>query len=375
MIFMYQSWIGFRNSVIGFMYRNIAKPFFFLQDPEEVHDRAILTGKFLGSTCLTRFLTRLVFNYSNEMLEQNLLGIRFSNPVGLAAGFDKNAELASILPEVGFGFLELGSMTFEAYEGNTKPRLKRYKKSQSLWVNYGLKNVGIGKILLCLKRKQVAVPLGISVARTNAKKTADLKIGIKDVQSSFKVLGDFGTYHTINISCPNNHGGEPFTEAKRLEALLKEIPKSTSPRFLKLPAEVSKKELDALATVAKKYGIKGFICSNLGKKDLKKNITEGNVPEHGGISGKPVYERALENVRYLYEKYSKDFVIVFCGGIFTAEDAYKAIRAGASLLQLITGMIYRGPGVVSEINQGLVHLLQRDGFNSISQAIGVDAKN
>lgn len=360
-----------RNEIIHFFYKSIFKPIAFANDPEKVHDTMIKAGKFLGSNPITRFLTSIKFCYENPALEQEILGIYFKNPIGLSAGFDKNAELTQILPYVGFGFEEVGTITGEPCEGNAKPRLWRAINSKSLVVYYGLKNDGAEKLSAKLKNMTFNFPIGISIGKTNSKTTVDTDRGIKDYLKAYRLFENIGDYYTINISCPNTFGGEPFTDPTRLEKLLAAISneKRTKPIFIKMPADLKKQDLDQLIEVARKYRIDGFISTNLTKDRNNSKIVD-EVPEHGGLSGKVVEELSNSQIEYLYRKCGKEFVIIGCGGVFSAEDAYKKIKLGASLIQMITGMIYEGPQVISEINRGLVSLLREDGYANISEAVG-----
>lgn len=363
-----------RNSIERAGYKLFAKPIFFKQDPEDVHDMMTKRGVFLGRHWLTRSITGLMFRYSNKMLEQDILGIHFKNPIGLSAGFDKNAQLTDILPEVGFGFAELGSITGEPCEGNPRPRLWRLPKSQSLVVFYGLKNDGCEAIAERLRKKTFKIAIGTSVAKTNNKETVDVDKGVADYVKAFKKTADIGDYTTINISCPNTFGGEPFTDPVKLEKLLSATDKVkiSKPVFIKFSPDLSKKKLDSLLEVVKKHKIDGFVCTNLTKKRDNPKILDDNVPEKGGISGKAVQDLTDDQISYIYKKTKGKYVIMGVGGVSSAEDAYKKVKAGASLIQMITGMIYEGPQVISEINLGLVKLLKKDGFKNISEAIGKD---
>ncbi len=356
--------------ILKFFYKNLLKKILFLRDPEKVHNRFIKIGKFLGDNSLFRKLIKSLFYYENKKLEQSILGIKFSNPVGLAAGFDKDAELTDILPSLGFGFEEVGSITGEFCPGNPKPRLWRLKKSKALVVYYGLKSLGRKRIFLKLKHKQFRIPIGISIARTNIKKTVPLQAGIDDYVNSFRTFSGVGDYFTINISCPNTCGGEPFTNSSNLDKLLDELDKiyTKHPIFLKLSPDLSNSELDRIIELSYRHRIHGFICSNLSKKRNFK--LEENIPKNGGISGKVVEDKANNMIKYLYSKTKGNFVIIGVGGIFSAEDAYKKIKLGSSLVQLITGMVFEGPQLIKEINRGLVRLLEEDGFSNISEVVG-----
>ncbi len=365
-----------KNSILQFLYKHILKPILFLIDPEKVHDSMTYFGKALGKFKMTRAMTKMLFFYSHNSLNQEMLGIHFPNPVGLAAGFDKNAELTDILPSVGFGFIEVGSITGKYCEGNPKPRVWRLKKSKALVINYGLKNNGAEEISSRLKSKNFEIPIGISIAKTNDHKTVSTQEGIDDYMISAELFQDVGDYITINISCPNAFGGEPFTDPKKLDLLLREI-KTISinkPLFLKLPSKIPPEDLDQIIDIAQMHEIKGFVCSNLSKDRSSKKIIEKNIPHTGGISGKVTEEDANRLIRNIYKKTKGDSIIIGCGGIFSAEDAYKKIKAGASLVQLITGMIFEGPQLIGQINYGLAKFLKRDGFTSIKDAVGVDIK-
>ncbi len=364
--------IRIRNSILRWKYKWLLKPIFFRNDPEVVHDRMTSVGHFLGKYGFTKILTSLFLNYSDPSLNQNILGINFKNPVGLSAGFDKDAILTDIMPSVGFGFMEIGSITGEYCAGNPKPRLWRLKKSKSLAVYYGLKNQGCESIAERLKNKLFKIPIGVNIAKTNCEDTVDTEKGIEDYFKAYQAFQNIGNYFTINISCPNAFGGQPFTDSKKLDALLHKItsiPK-TKPIFLKLSPDLSTQEIDEIIEVATKYKVDGFICTNLTKNRDNKKILDENIPTVGGLSGKIVGNLSDELIKYIYKKTNKQFVIIGVGGVFSAEDAYKKIKAGASLVELITGMIFEGPQVISEINLGLVKLLKADGYKNISEAVG-----
>ena len=373
---MFDFLIKIRNYILKIVYKYVLKPIFFKFDPEDVHDHMTSIGIFLSKYIITRKLTEVFFQYSNPILEQKILGINFKNPVGLSAGFDKNATLTDILPEVGFGFEEVGSITGEYCSGNPKPRLWRLKKSKSLAVYYGLKNDGCEAISKRLQNKKFKIPIGISIAKTNCKETTDTDKAIEDYFKAYKSFINIGDYFTINISCPNAYGGQPFTDSKKLEVLfdkLLSIPK-TKPIFLKIAPDLNEKEINEIINIAEKFKIDGFVCTNLTKDrnnpKIKANIKDKLITENGGLSGKVVEDLSNEIIKNIYKKTNGKFVIMGVGGVFSAEDAYKKIKAGASLIQLITGMIFEGPQVISEINLGLVKLLKKDGYKNISEAIG-----
>ncbi len=366
----------YRNGIIHGLYRAILKPVFFRNDPEVVHDHLVRIGGKLGKSAIGRGLTADFFDYQDVRLSQHILGIDFKNPVGLSAGFDKNAELTDILPSVGFGFAEVGSITGERCEGNPKPRLWRLPKSKGLVVYYGLKNDGCEAIAQKLVDKTFSIPIGMSVAMTNCEENSVIEKGIEDFAKAFMVMEPLASYITVNISCPNTVGGQPFILPENLEQLLTRLDTipTSRPVFIKLSPDITHSQLDDILSVARAHRIAGIICTNLTKKRDNPAILDTTIPSKGGISGKVTQDIADAMLSYIYQKEGGRFVLVGCGGIFSAEDAYKKIKAGASLVQLITGMIFEGPQIISEINRGLVTLLQKDGFANISEAIGVDSK-
>lgn len=372
--------VRLRNNILSNLYKHALKPIFFAFDPEKVHDRMIKVGALLGRFSLSRGITEKMFGYKNEALEQDILGIDFKNPVGLSAGFDKNAELTDILPSVGFGFAEVGSITGEKCAGNPGKRLWRLPESKSLVVYYGLKNDGCEEISKRLqekiKRDKFEIPIGTSVAMTNCEENTDIAKAVEDFAKAFKTMEPVADYVTVNISCPNTLGGQPFIIPENLEKLLARLDEIQTPKpiFIKLSPDMTNFDLDALLAVVDKHRVHGIICSNLTKKRDNLKIKEENVPVNGGISGKVVEDAADTLLSSIYKKKKDKYVLIGSGGVFTPEDAYKKIRLGASLVQIVTGMIFEGPQVISEINSGLAEFLKRDGFNNISEAIGIDNK-
>ncbi len=384
---MKKTLINLRNNTIWFFYKKIFRKIFFKMDEEKVHENAIRVGRFLGSNIFLRKATSFFFAFSDPALKQTICGIKFKNPVGMAAGFDKNAEIIKINPSIGFGFTEVGSITGQPCPGNLKPRLWRLPKSKSIVVNYGLNNQGAENISKRLVKDGFflnpgglffGVPLGISVAKTNSKETVNSQKGIEDYLKVISIFKNIGDYFSINISCPNAYGGRPFAEPSLLDKFLLELSKLNinKPVFIKIPPDLTKEALDKIINLADRYKIDGFVCSNLTKNrdGFKIAASEINIaPEGiGGISGKPIEEMTNKLIAEIHKKTKGEKIIIGCGGIFNAEDAYKKIKLGASLLQLITGMIFEGPQVVSQINLGICRLLKRDGFKNISEAVGID---
>lgn len=364
-----------KSKIIHLAYRQYKK-ILFLQDPEKVHNGFTNFGEKLGSKEFTKKLISALFNYQNPMLEQEILGIKFKNPIGLSAGFDYEAKLTQILPDVSFGFHTIGSLTFNAYEGNPRPMLGRLPKSRSLLVNKGLKNKGTENVLKSLSNLKFEIPLGISIAKTNSKENSEDKKAINDYFQSMKICEKYALndYYEINISCPNAFGGEAFTTPKRLDMLLTQLDKikTKKPIFLKMPVDFSTEQTDKLCKVALKHNIQGLIFGNLTKDRTNPIFNHEEIKKagKGNFSGLPTFKKSNALIEFAYKKYKGQFIIVGCGGIFNAKDAYEKITLGANLVQMITGMIFQGPQTIGQINHGLVKMLKRDGFKNINEAVG-----
>jgi dihydroorotate dehydrogenase len=369
----------FATSFFRWGYRAVLKPIYFRLDPEYIHERMLVVGASLGRIRFLRRFTSFCFEYRHPALEQEILGIHFKNPIGLAAGFDKNGKLADILPSVGFGFEEIGSITGEPCAGNPKKRLWRLPNLRGLVVNYGLPNEGAQVIASKLKGKQFRFPIGISLAKTNCQACAVTETGIRDYRKGLEAFIGIGDYYTINVSCPNAYGGQPFQDSASLDALMTELDTvgGSKPVFIKVSADTSLEEIPRMIEVASKHRVQGFIISNLTKQYDQSGIAdemEKRGIETGGISGKPTEELSNRLLEAFYRAGGKGFVLIGCGGIFSAEDVYRKIKLGASLVQLITGMIYEGPQLIGELNKDLVQLLKKDGFEHVSQAVGTGLK-
>ncbi len=364
-------------------YKKVLKPLLFKQPPDAVHSHLLKAGNHVQHIPLALGALRKMWAYQNDSrLEQTVLGVRFRNPVGLSAGFDKNFELAPALKAVGFGFMEGGSLTLDACDGNPRPWFYRLPKTQSIVVYAGLANQGVHNIVARIQQYPASTfkdfPLNISVAKTNSEKAASENQAIADYVGSLKHIkkSNVGDVVTLNISCPNAYGGEPFTTPKRLEHLLAEVDTVglVQPLFIKMPANLAWPEFDGLLQVAASHKIAGVTISNLAKDRGQAKLMDP-LPESvkGGLSGKPTWELSNNLIRATYQQYGKRFVIIGVGGIFSAEDAYTKIKLGATLVELITGLIFEGPQLIGQINSGLAALLEEDNFQTIDQAIGIDA--
>lgn len=358
------------------MYEKILKPIFFFFDPERVHDFFRWFGEWLGRFGLSRWIVQKFCGYEHPALRTRIAGIDIKNPIGLAAGFDKDVRLTQIMPSVGFGFMEVGAVTRHPYGGNKGMHVARLPQDQSIIVYYGLKNIGAEAIVQKMQHLKFAIPVGLNIAKTNR---ADIKgeKSVEDYVSTYRMLAKYCAYATINISCPNAQDGRLFQEPQLLDSLLAALSKENKqgPVFLKVSTDLTLEELDKVLAVVEKYSfVDGFVVGNLTKRReilcLKSSPEELNRIPLGGISGKPIRDLATNMIRHIYRKSAGKHLIIGLGGIFSAEDAYEKIKAGASAVQMITGLIYNGPTVVKNINKGLVKLLARDGYQHISEAVG-----
>jgi dihydroorotate dehydrogenase subfamily 2 len=370
----------FLLGVYAWWYRNIIKRILFLLDPEFVHEFIIGTGEKIGRFTILRNLVKKIFFVSNKSLSQNVAGINFQNPVGLAAGFDYQAKLTKILSAVSFGFQTVGTITNHPYEGNPKPRLGRLPKSKSLMVNKGFKNPGIKEIVRKLQKNGFTIPVGISIGKTNTTKEETQSQAVEDIVSAFKIAEKSRinfAYYELNISCPNLFGNVSFYPTENLKQLLKSVTslKLKKPLFIKMPIEQTDEETREMLDVIVSFPVSGVIFGNLQKNRKDKALRTDEIKKYpvGNFSGKPTEQRSNELIALAYKGYGKKLIIIGCGGIFNAKDAYKKIKLGATLVQLVTGLIFEGPSLVAQINLGLAELLKRDGFNNISQVIGKDA--
>jgi dihydroorotate dehydrogenase len=322
--------------------------------------------------------------YENvDMLSQTIQGLHFRNPIGLSAGFDKNFELPPMMRAIGFGFMEGGSVTSRPCAGNPRPWFHRLPRSKSLVVHAGLANQGVEVIAARIQAYAPKLiddfPLNISVAQTNAPHVATEDDAIQDIVDCLRHVqrSGVGRMVTINISCPNTYNGEPFTSPGMFERLLKEVDtlRLQQPVFIKMPNHLPWRDVSKLLTVAKRHDVSGVTVSNLAKREAGVQLADP-LPDsvRGGLSGKPTWEKSNELIKKTYQHYGDRFIIIGVGGVFSAEDAYTKIRLGASLVELITGMVFEGPQLIGQINKGLAALLERDGFANVSEAIGVDAR-
>ena len=365
--------IGIRNLLLRVLYRAV-RPLIFLMDPEDAHYMFKRVGVLLGSTTLTQKLVALFFDYNHSALKIEVDGVQYRNPVGLSAGFDKDGELTKIYPSIGFGLAELGSFTGEVCPGNPGKRLFRMVKSKSILVWYGLNNQGAEKISSRLQGVNFGrLKVGINAAKSNITPEFDLQESIEDYTKTMSLFKDIGDYYTINISCPNTQDGEPFVDPKNLDALLtavNEFRVEGRPIYVKLAADLELSEIDIIVDKCIEHKMDGVVLTNLAKPAFNQEYVKEELPYHkGAMSGLPLQRISTNLIRHVYRRTRGELTIIGVGGVFSAKDAYEKITSGASLLHMISTMIFDGPQNINEINRGLVRLLEADGFSSI-EAVG-----
>ncbi len=360
------------------------KPILFKKDAEDVHNHFTDIGKKITKNNTTKKLFKKTFRYENNKLSQSILGIDFKNPVGLSAGFDYDGHLAETMYYVGFGFNTVGTVTFQQYEGNKPPRLARLPKSKSLLVNKGFKSEGAPAVAKRLDKMNLNdKTVGVSIGSTNIPEIDSIKKAIDDYVHGFEVFKnkDYLKYFEINISCPNARLTESFADLKNYEDLLVEINHLNikKPLFVKMANELTFNHASKLVKTGIDKGISGFIFTNLVKDRNNKYFDKDEINSvddlKGNFSGKPTQENADRLLKQMYKDYSNHTIFIGTGGIFNAQDAYTKIKNGASLVQLITGMIFEGPQVISKINHDLVKLIEKDGYENISEAVGANFRN
>ncbi len=348
-------------------------------NPEQVHERMAQTGYFLGQHLFSRKLVKQLFDYQSPVLAQKLHGLEFNNPIGLAAGFDYDGYMALIMKSVDFGFNTVGTVTAQPYEGNPLPRLTRLVESKSILVNKGFKSQGAVEVA----KRLDAMPfedhtLGVSVGSSNIPSVNTISLAIQDYIKTFNEFAGkpYVKYFELNISCPNTSMTESFTKRENFETLVREVTalKLTKPVFVKMPSQEPSVVCEDIFDVALKYGLNTFIFSNLVKNRETAPLSAADRSKiqglKGNLSGKPVFDASNNLLKQMHRKYKHNVTLVGCGGVFNAQDAYTKIKSGASLVQMITGMIFEGPQVIGKINHDLAKLIKDDGFDNISQAVG-----
>ncbi|QHG19160.1 quinone-dependent dihydroorotate dehydrogenase [Nostoc sp. ATCC 53789] len=356
-------------------------------DPEWLHQQTIRSFSWLSQTPTSWTNQRLQKSLClyDSRLEQNLFGLNFPNPVGLAAGFDKDGVAAGIWSNLGFGFAELGTVTFHAQPGNPHPRLFRLPLDKAALNRMGFNNLGAAAMAARLtKEKQESthlIPIGINLGKS---KVTPLEEAAQDYLDSFRLLKDLGDYFVVNVSSPNTPGLRSLQDASMLSAILNLLQQentSHKPIFVKIAPDLEWEAIADIISLAKTYNLAGIIATNttIRRDGLKTQVINqtGKSPqeEAGGISGEPLRDHSTEVIRFIWQQTQGEIPIIGVGGIFSPEDAWEKITAGASLIQVYTGWIYEGPLMVRRILEGLLVLLEQSGFNSIKEAVGLEVKN
>ena len=363
------------------LYDGWLRPLLFRVEAERAHDAAIQAGR-LASIAPLRWLVASLFAHRDPRLEIAAAGRRWSHPVGLAAGFDKNGVAVDGIAALGFSHVEIGSVSADPSSGNPRPRLFRLPADEAIVVHYGLPNRGAEEIAGRLASRRLHTVLGVNVVKTNRGPGAGAESGeviVQDYLRSIRALHDQADYFTLNLSCPNTENGRNyFADGARVEELLLAVEEAHPPVpvFLKVGPLGGTRALDDLLQAASGVSVVAGFAFNLapGKPPGLQTPAAVTGPMPGALAGRPIRNQMDQRIRELYRRMDRQrYVIVGIGGVFTAADAYRKIRAGATLVQLLSALVYRGPGVVREIKAGLGRLLERDGLGSIQEAVGLDA--
>jgi dihydroorotate dehydrogenase len=360
------------------LYKKLIRPLLFIGDPENTHEHALA---LLSKMTPLEGVLEQIFSVQDPRLRVKFDSLTFPNPVGLAGGFDKNGVAVRTIAGFGFGFMEIGAVTALAQPGNPKPRLYRLPEDQALINRLGFNNEGAAAIAQRLRAlrergKPLKIPLGINLGRSKIVETKD---AVADFLSAFDTLFSFGDFFTLNVSSPNTPQLRDLQEKNLLQGLLQAIQERNrdlaaragvkpKPILVKIAPDMEFSQADDIIEVALAEKISGLIATNA-TAFLRETLTSGSK-EPGGLSGKPLKSLATSFVRHLYRAVSGKLPIIGVGGIFSADDAYEKIKAGATAVQIYTGFVYEGPAAVKRINQGLIRLMERDGYRSIAEAVG-----
>jgi len=376
-------------------YRNGVRPLLFhgvKADPEWLHERSLAILRRLAAAtddpeALPQWLRTPLHHwlrdrcqYVDERLSQTLWGQTFPNPMGLAAGFDKDGVAARAWPLMGFGYAELGTVTFHAQPGNPPPRLFRLPRDQAAINRMGFNNSGAAhlakRLHQCWQTEAAAIPLGINLGKS---KVTPLAMAVEDYVASFRLLRDWGDYFVVNVSSPNTPGLRSLQTSQALAPILASLQIENidnKPLLVKIAPDLEWDEIADILYLAKINRLAGIVATNttIRREGLKTEriLQTGNrvTEEAGGLSGAPLRDRATAVIRFLHQESQGEFPIVGVGGIFTAQDAWEKLTAGASLLQVYTGWIYGGPEMVRRVLEGLAQQLEHHQLGSLSEAIG-----
>ena len=345
---------------------DLIRPILFSLEPELAHSLT-LKGLRWGSSMLSSA------NQDDSRLAVEALGLNFSNPLGMAAGFDKNGDVPDALLKLGFGFTEIGTVTPRPQIGNPKPRIFRLIKEQALINRLGFNNNGQRRLVDRLEKKSEATrKLGVLGINIGANKESLDRI--LDYGAGAKALSPYSDYLAINVSSPNTPGLRGLQSAEALTAIIEQVRASMIrevPVIVKIAPDLEIEELEEIAEVARKMSINGIIVSNT-TTERPVNSQNHHKNEEGGLSGNPLFEPSTRVLSQLYQLTKGQTTLIGVGGVGSAEDVLKKIRSGASLVQLYTALVYKGPSLIKNIKHDLVELLERDGLQNISHAVGID---
>ena len=345
------------------MYKLLLRPILFCFDPEKVHYFTFSLVKFISKIPFVTSIIKAIYVVEDKRLEREVFGLKFKNPVGLAAGFDKDAKLFNELSDFGFGFIEIGTLTPKPQDGNPKKRLFRLKSDSAIINRMGFNNGGVEAAILRLKKNK-GVLIGGNIGKNKITPNED---ATKDYEICFEALFDYVDYFVVNVSSPNTPNLRELQEKEPLTKLLqtlqdlndqKAVTLSLSngkPILLKIAPDLTNEQLLDIIEIVNETKIAGVIATNT--TISRDGLTSENKEEMGGLSGKPLTKRSTEVIRFLSEKSNKSFPIIGVGGIHTADDAIEKLNAGASLVQLYTGFIYEGPQLIKEINMKILKAL------------------
>lgn len=356
----------------GGLYGLICRPLLFNMDAEDAHGLMYRVAPLAGPAAA---LLRGRLTYQHPLLETTLAGTRLKNPLGLAAGFDKNGRLTGVLGQIGFGFEEVGSITGQACPGNPRPRIFRMPEDAALVNRMGLNGDGAEAVAERLAKCRHSLPIGVNIAKSNLADVVGEK-AVEDLVESFRQIRELPlAYITINASCPNTHDGMT-RETRELEQTFEQmraLNERKTPLFLKLSPDSSDELIDDLVSLAKRFDFAGFVCGNttLSREGLRTSKAQVDQIGFGGLSGPPLFEKAVQLCAKVYKRKAGNQQIIGCGGIACGADAYRFLKAGASCIQIYTALIYHGPELPARINRELVKLLERDG-TTLERVVGVD---
>lgn len=338
------------------MYKLLIRPILFSFDPEKIHHFTFSIIRFLCKVPGFTSLFRSIYAINDKRLERNLFGLTFKNPVGLAAGFDKNAVLYNELANFGFGFIEIGTVTPKAQVGNPKKRLFRLKEDQGIINRMGFNNEGLDAVIKQLKKNKGKLIIGGNIGKNTDTKPENYT---EDYNTCFKALHPYVDYFVLNVSCPNVGSHAKLSDKDYLIELITSVQNINNtfskqkPILLKIAPDLNTIQLDEIIELVDLTRIDGIIASNtsVSRDDLR----SANQSEMGGLSGKPITEKSTEVIRYLSSNSNKAFPIIGVGGIHSAKDALDKIEAGADLVQIYTGFIYEGPRLIQSINKAILN--------------------